>query len=486
MKYIFLLLGMLLSVSQVFAQKPIKGLNLNIRGEAQAYHIPDLEQELNYLVINDRNNSSIYKLNAKMQLEDSIHQNKIDSKYILNTGAIIENSEPVLFWSTKNSTSIISQKFDFNSHQYELHTFDLNLKKEKILGQFTALNQLYILTVLDDSSLIKIYKFTDSKTVRTQLVNLGSYIFYDRDYKKQNLDQVLKHAFPTERTGFEPYELDYIDLDSPTPISLTANKKKFYIENNILTITLDHNSDHTELIRLDLTNNSHQQLYVKKPFIKSESRFELNSNSFLYKDRLVQIKTSTSNLFLTVKDLDGNLLSEFTANKKDELSFINGKPKIYMNNKRGGIKDVEKTAVLLNQLKNKKIAVSCFENQNGYNITFGATETATSEPSLLVSTSFGLVGSLVTLAYYSTSSNPMAKKLEAFKESQKISATVLTDKDFKSIPGTVGLTVYQKIHDYLRNKEIKSTGEVLFQFQEKMYLGYFDIASRKYQLLEFN
>ncbi len=485
MKHIFLILGVLLSVSQIFGQKPINSLRLNIKGEAQAYQFTDQKQSLNYLLVNDRVNASVYKLNAKMQVEDSIHQAKLDSKYNKFTGSIIENDQPVLFWSTKNSSAIISQKFDFKDRKYYTHEFDLNLKKEKVLCQFTALNQFYIFTLIDDSSLIKAYKFTDSKTVTPQLINLSTYRFFDRDYQQQNLDQVLKYSFALEKAGYEPFELEQIDLSSPNPISLTSNKKKFYIENNILTITLDHNANYTDLIRIDLTNNSTEQLHITKPLIKSESIFELNSNSFLHQNHLVQLKTSTKKLFLTIKDLKGDVIAEYSSNNNEEMSFINGKPTVQKNNKTGSIKNIERTAAFLRQIKYNKMAVTCYPEQDGYNIIFGAIEPRTNDVDIALAGSFGLTGSFLYLAFNSMSTNPMAKKLQAFSEARSISATVLTDKDFKAIPGTIKSTVYQNIYAFLSTKEIKSKAETLFQFQQKTYLGYYDTKINQYNFFEF-
>lgn len=114
MKYIYLILGILLSVSQVFSQKKINDLVLDINSNSAVYPFSDQHQLLHYLLINNKSNSIIYKLNDKMQVEDSILQTKLDSKYKVNSGSMIENGQPVLFWSTKNKDAFIAQKFDFN------------------------------------------------------------------------------------------------------------------------------------------------------------------------------------------------------------------------------------------------------------------------------------------------------------------------------------------------------------------------------------
>ncbi|MBW3518352.1 hypothetical protein [Flavobacterium sp. NKUCC04_CG] len=485
MKYTLLILGILLSVSQVFGQKKINNLNLDIKGNSVVNQFSDQEQLLNYLLINNKSTSNIYKLNAKMQVEDSIPHTKIDSKYKVNSGSLIENGQPVLFWSTKSKNAFISQKFDFKNHLYDTHEFEINLKKEKVLCQFTAANQLFIFTVLDDSNLIKAYRFTDSKTVRSQLINLNSLVFYDKDYKKQNLDQFLKYSFSLEKTGYESYELLQIDNASPTPLGLATNKKKFYIEDNTLMITFDHHMDYTEIIQIDLATYKVNQLHIKKPSIKVESRYEINSNSFLYQKNLVQVKTSESKLFLTIKNLEGGLIAEYSVNKREEIPFIAEKPTLQFNKRNGNTREIKKTSVLLNYLKNNSIAVTCSKNDEGFNITFGGIDPQNKDVELSSALNGNMIETLIYQIYYNWPSNPPMQKLQAFSQARGITATMLTDPNFTSIPGTIKPTVYQNINAHLLSKKSSYKSEIVFQFQQKMYLGYYDTTINQYNFFEF-
>ncbi len=477
MKHIFLILGMLLSASQVFGQKQVGSLPLKIEGDAQAYHIADPLLAINYLLINDKDYSTFYKLDSKLVVQDSIREVKIDSKYKKNAGSIQEGNSPVLFWSNSNSSTYVSQKFDFSEHKFSIHEFDINLKKEKILCQFTALNQMFVLTVLENSSLIKVYKFTDSKTLRTQIINLGSYIFFDKDYKKQNLDELLKYSFTLEKMGYEPYELDKIDNTSPTPITLVTNKKKFYVEDQILTITLDHHSDFTELIRINLENYSIEKLQLKKPFIASTSRYELNSNSFILKNHIAQIKTSTQTLFVTVKDLEGNLLKEYTTNQKGDLNFITEQP----SNKNGK----ENAASFLKLLKYDRIATTFYTYRDGYVINIGAVHPRDVKSGLRADTPVDLAGGLIYSAYNNYIANPILDKFRGYSNKHSTLASILTDKDFNAIPGNIQPSVYQKIQNYISTRKFMSKAEILFEQHQKMYMGYFDLQTNRYNFLEF-
>lgn len=468
---------MLLSASQLFAQKQVASLPIRIEGDAQAYHIADPLQAINYLLINDKDHSTFYKLNNKLVVEDSIREVKIDSKYKKNSGSILEGNSPVLFWSNSNNSTYVSQKFDFSEHKYSTNEFDLNLKKEKILCQFSALNQMFVLTVLDNSSLIKVYKFTDSKTMRTQIINLGSYMFFDKDYKKQNLDELLKFSFTLEKMGYEPYELDQVDNASPTPITLVTNKKKFYVEDQILTITLDHHSDFTELIRINLENYSIEKLQIKKPFIASTSRYELNSNSFVLKNHITQIKTSTQTLFITVKDLEGNLLKEYTTNQKGDLNFINDQP----NNKNGK----ENAASFLKLLKYDRIATTLYTYRDGYIINIGSVHPRDVNSGLRADAPVDLAGGLIYSAYNNYTANPILNKFRGYSNKYSSLGSILTDKDFNAIPGKSQPLVYQKIHNYISTRKFMSKAEILFEQNKKMYLGYFDLQTNKYNFLEF-
>ncbi|WP_430614536.1 hypothetical protein [Flavobacterium sp. JP2137] len=486
MKNLYAILGILLTVSQAFGQVAVGGFETPLQEKAQAYVVSDHEQAVNYLLLHKKEQSRIYKLNAQMQVEDSISPIALDSKYTQNAGSLIEDGQPVLFWSTKNKNSYASQKYDFKTQQYSTKEFELNLKKEKILCQFTWGNQLHILTVLENSSVVKMYKFTNSTTLKSQLIDLSTYIFFDKDYKKENFDKILKYSFILYGLTYEPYELEQMDHRTVTPLPMASNKKKFYVENNNLYITLDHHVDYTEVIRIDLVNSTSTQIYVKKPAIEAGSRYELNSNSFLYHDQLFQIKTSNKKMFLTVKDLEGKLLSEFTADSKSTLDYLNQKPVLQNNGKNTSYKDSQMASSLLKQLKKDRIAVSSFTHKQGYSLQFGAVAARELNLDPAAFDSFELSDGLhIAALSTSWSANPMLMKFQAFTESPNTFATVLTDRDFQPIPGQVEPTVFQKIHTFINNKEFYSTAETLFQFQEKIYLGYFDRQAGRYRFYAF-
>ena len=73
----------------------------------------------------------------------------------------------------------------------------------------------------------------------------------------------------------------------------------------------------------NLKNFTATEKFLKQPFIVSDSRDDLNSNSFLCGENIYQIKLASDQIYLTLKDFHDNILNQQKVLPGEEINFKN-------------------------------------------------------------------------------------------------------------------------------------------------------------------
>ena len=71
------------------------------------------------------------------------------------------NNGTRLYWSSNNHENILAQLYDFNNRKTTHKEYKLILKNEKVLQKFSENENFYILTVLKNSNIFKLYVFNN-------------------------------------------------------------------------------------------------------------------------------------------------------------------------------------------------------------------------------------------------------------------------------------------------------------------------------------
>jgi hypothetical protein len=473
----YLLISLLISTTISLSQEIINSTPVALKNNRDVFQIVNETQKNVTLFVSDKERVKAISLNQKMKITDSISSVRPDKKtYTEMIGYNQGQTNSRLFWASSNYKEISSQLFDFETRKVSSQNYKLPLKNELFLQKFTEKEKFYILTMLKKTNILKLYVFDDNGKIIEKLIDLTGSKFYTPDYQKTNLYGILEENF----LPFEPsFSLQKIESNSPTSLTYSAKKRKLYHIDNAITLTFDTNLDYTQVITINLKTFAVKETIIKKPFISFEYKSDLKSNSFLFQDKLYQIKTSSEKFFLNIKNLNDSISKEYSATNNKSIDFKNSEI-IQENGGSNNKRILETSTQFIRKLNNTNTAISCYQMGDKNLITIGSVSEIRDSNAQILS-QFGLIGSLVAIAI----SNPTMESFNSYMDRKLVKIDCLFDKDGNHISGEVPSLAFDKIRYFLdQNKSLSSL--TLFKFDESYYLGSYDDVSKKYLIRKFN
>jgi hypothetical protein len=152
-------------------------------------------------------------------------------------------------------------------------------------------NKYFILTLSKRSNVFNIYE-----------VSLNA-------HSKSSIDLSSADIRPFKFIGDllkdEGFEASYIDRRVPKSIGYTYHEIKYFLDDDILTVTFDNQQYETILFELDLINLSGTATKIKKDYV---SCGELKSNSYLFEGHLYSLRGCEKNVVFSIKDIQNDSL----------------------------------------------------------------------------------------------------------------------------------------------------------------------------------
>ncbi|WP_269233927.1 hypothetical protein [Flavobacterium flavigenum] len=474
MKKTFLLF-LILTTINVFAQEVVNSTILELKKNRDVFQTVNHEKNTVTLFISDKEKVKAINLNDKMQIVDSISAERPNTKTYTNMiGYNSSNNGTRLYWSSNNHENILEQLYDFNNRKTTHKEYKLILKNEKVLQKFSENENFYILTVLKNSNIFKLYVFNNEGNFTEKMIPAERFHFLESDYKKSDLSGVFSENLPP----FDPpFSLQNITAENPTSLTDAAKKRKCYFNNKQIIITNDSNIDFTQVILIDLKDFTATEKMVKKPYLNGERAF-LNSNSFYFDNKLYQIKTSSDTFHFTIKDLDDNIIKEYLANSTNPIEFKNSE--IYQEGGSfGGKRVLENSSQFIRKTNNLSSALSCYHIGQNTLITFGGVSALQQSTGQIFAGQFGLVGGVIgALAF-----NPAMESFNSYTNRKVVKIEGLFDTDGNHIKGELQPLAFDKIRTFFdKNNDVSS--QTLFKM-DAYYLGYYDNKTKEYIFRKF-
>ncbi|WP_281231413.1 hypothetical protein [Flavobacterium gelatinilyticum] len=466
---------LVLSSIMGFSQDVVNSIPVALKKNRDVFQIVNNQTKETTLFVSDKEKVKAIRLNSQMQIADSISAPRPNiKKYVRMIGYNLNNTNSRLYWSSVDFDEIFSQYFDFTSRQITTQEYTLPLKDEKVLQKFSKDDTFYLLSVLKKSNTFKLHIFDQNGKHEEKSIELKDFHFFDAMYKRTNLYGVLEEKFlPFEA----PFSLKYIAPENLTSITDGAFKRKCYFDGKEIVITIDTNIDYTQVIILDLKNFTGTEKLLKKPLIQSDYRTDLNSNSFYFDKKIYQIKSSSDRFYFSIKDLDDNVLKDFTAYASKPIEFKNSE----INQESSGSKRVlENSSQFIRKLNNLNSGLSCYQLGDKTLITIGSVSEAGNGGSQAVLGQFGLVGALLYIAL----TNPTMDSFNSYANRKVVKIDALFDRDNNHIAGDVPTLAYDKIRTFFeKNTDISS--QTLFKMDDNYYVGYYDNKTKEYTIRKF-
>lgn len=468
---------LLLSSIISFSQEIVNSTPVTLKKDRDVFQIVDNTQKETTLFISDKTKVKAIRLDEKMQIMDSVSAERPDTKIFTQMiGYNTNESNPRLFWSSNDFKKIYTQLYNFNDRKTSTQEYQLPLKDERFLQKFSENKKLYILTILKNSNTLKLYVFDNEGKLEEKHIELTDFHFFkSTDYKKTNLYGILgENLLP-----FEPsFSLQKINTEDPTSLTYSAKRRKCYSDDNKITLTIDTNFDYSQLIIINLEDYTASEKIIKKPYLPYELKSDINSNSFLIDNKLYQIKSSPEKVVLTLKDLDDNLIKEYSAAGDIPIAFKNSDI-IQENGSPGSQRTLENTSQFIRKVNNLNSGVSCYQIGENNLITLGSVSEVRDSNSQILG-QFGAIGALVAVAI----SNPSMESFNSYANRKVVKIDCLFGKDFNHIKGDVQPLAFDKIRSFFdANRDVSS--QTLFKMNSLYYLGYYDNKTKEYIIRKF-
>lgn len=462
-----------------FSQELVSLIPLDLKRDRDVFQVVNEATKETTLFLSDKKRVKAIRLSEKMQVLDSMSAERPDTNYSNMIGTCGDKSNPMLFWASSNDKEIFTQKFNMSDHKVSEQKYLLDFKKEKVLQSFSLNENFYLVSVIKDTDILKFYIFNEKEKIE-KTIDFNGYKFLDSDIKRTTFYKVLSETFYGRQ---ESFSITKITSESPASLALSYKKRKVYLDNNKLTFSFDNNTLYTQLITVDLVSFLATEKMIKKPDLINEIPYELNeieSNSFLFDNKLFQIKSSPDLIKFSIKDLENNILNENTIYWGKSIDIQNSD--IMLENGSSKNKRKIDSEIFIRKMNNQSPAISCYKQDENLLVTLGSVSQVQQQMSggMMVGAMFGVAGVLIASAL----SSPTMDNFNSYSNREITYVNCLFDQTGKHIEGTVRPLAFEKMRVFLEEAKDLSS-QTIFKVGNTYYLGFFEKKSVEYSIRKF-
>ncbi len=392
-------------------------LPTNLEDINNVYHQQAFDK--NYFLLSDKNTTEIIQTDAKLNVEKIVNL-AVDLKNQQFSNVIFNNENSLTtFWITNKTIDAVTTNLT-NETNTLAEPFHLKEKGERLLTTFIDNDLFYVLKIINRTSTLKLISLDTNFNVKEETL----LDFSEKDFVN-SLNQSLSLFRVIGSDAAAP--LIFIENDKDSNLIMATAKKKYYVKDNKLYITIDNSKRRTDLLTIDLISKAKSHEIFDQNYDRTEAVF-YSSNSFLFDDKLIQLCGGYRFLNFIIRDLSGNIIKEHSIFYNRDSDFITGDVVMYADLKfiRDYSREINKPNKVLSKIGGafmKGIFVTTI-NDN-YIIKFGKVKELKS-----IDAYNGKGGALMPLIF-----SPFQTSIfnEYFNSEATIATTVL-DKDFNPNP----------------------------------------------------
>lgn len=469
----------LLFPSICFSQEVVNSISIDLKKNRDVFQIVDYAKNEVAFFLSDEAKVKAILLDQNMQIVDSLTNERPNKKVYKNMiGYCGDAGNTRLFWSSSDFKEIFTQNFHFETRKITTQSYQMAFKDERILQKFSEKEYFYILTIVKNSNILKLYSFGDEGKIEVKAIDLtGFHFFKAYDYQRTNFYGVLEeNLLPFENA----FSLQKISADNPTSLTDSAKKRKCYSNANEIIITIDSNIDYTQLIILNLTDFTASEKIIKKvniPYLQYKS--EINSNSFVFDNKVYEVKFSSDKFILSLKDFNDTLIKEYSVSGDDSIDFKNSLI-LQEGSDFGGKRVLENTSQFIRKVNNSNMGLSCYSIGNNTLITLGSVSEKQQSSAMIMGGMFGLAGVLLTYAI----TNPTMESFNSYSNRKVVKIDCLFDKEMNHITGELKPLAFDKIRTFF-DKSSNISSQTIYKLNNYYYLGCYDNNLKEYIIRKF-
>ena len=460
-----------------------------MKKDGKAFSYVDKSEDELYLFLSNTKKVKVTHYDNKFNFIDTLTTTIPGSKSDNMIGFTKNESSVNLIWTSKKGEQFIFQNFDFTTKKVTSTTTNLNFNRETLVQTFSSNEAFYCLSIVNQSSILKLYRFSNSNELEVKTIDVSSVVFNDSSNARANLYDLLAEKFESFESSFE---LQNIDVSLPNSLAICSKKRKAYFSNDELILTFDNNSLSTQIVKIQLSNFVAETIIIKKP---EEMVGSNQSNSFLFESHLYVFKISSNQLLFRIHTLQGTIVKEYNTNSNEEISFKNSDFLGEWVNKSKTNK-LENTEQFIANLNNNQTGISCYNYKGNTLVSFGGVSQRIEkiDPNEPNNTMFiplmvgGAIGGMIYATAYVLLGGYDGTNFfySNFKSSRNIvSVNSLFSKNFELQTDKVNTYAGNKICSYFNGyAEIKNP--ISFSTQQKAYIGSYNQDAKQYVIIRFD
>jgi hypothetical protein len=202
-------------------------------------------------------------------------------------------------------------------------------------------------------------------------------------------------------------------------------------------------------------------------------------NSFLLNDQLIQMKLRSTEMHISIKDLEGNEIKTLDAFAEQEIPFKNSEI-IQENGKISNTRILDKSNQLLRKIYNLNPSISCYRLNDKTYLTLGSVSMEQNNNAMMYGGMIGgFTGALIATAI---SSNYSVNNLNSYKDRKVVYINCLFDSNFNHIDGAIKRLAFDELRAFDEKKGL--TYETVFKFNNALFFGGYNGAN--YSFYKFN
>ncbi|GAA4280816.1 hypothetical protein [Gaetbulibacter aestuarii] len=431
------------------------------------------------------------RFNDAFERTDSIRINKTDPSYydeIATFGdkqkqAVVFEKEKMLQGKSKKNYFFVV--YDFETHQVVQKTMEFNFENEQFLSTFTYKDAFYMLTLLQDYPILRLYRLDLNLENTSHNVNIKKGpLYYNNkliDFPERP-DYLRKYLF-----GFEfTVNFKVIHENQPTDIQSISAPSKIYVRGDKLYIGLDSNKDFNSLIEINLNDYSILTRQNSRTFFPRNENTGRKVNSFLLDNKLFLLKATKKRVALNVLDLNSNSYlfdktfdsnSPYYADRNlvisEEILKTHSIPKT----------QIDKDASIKNRLRQitnfqSEVGLKVVETKNNYLVTIGGYFYSSGGVIMMGGMGNGFGSPPPTMIF--TPSYSRTNSLDFYLDKNNYNLALDVDSGY-----------FKKMDDFLVEegkdpKGVRAEAKIKFKRNDAFYFGYLNTADQKYYIRKFN
>lgn len=309
-----------------------------------------------FVFATDKEKTTILKYNPFLFFKDSMVVKRPEIGYKLMAGYSFGPDEnPTVYWADSNFRNILAVHYDLGVKKTTANYFRLPLQRETVLHAFNENNTFYLLTKKNNTEALVLYVFKEGKKAQ-YLLDFSSFKFFNRKKEPVTLSMIL---------AFLP--LEKMETRAFNPLFKATSKSKFYVRENDILFTFDHNLEQTQLFQLDFKSLQLIEHHISQFPLK---RLNGLSNSYYHENKIYQLAANDDELHMGYKDFETHaVLKEFIVTKNDTITFKNSP--LWMQNQNQRPSSFKSTAKFLKQLSETNLGMSVYKTSKNLFLTIG-------------------------------------------------------------------------------------------------------------------